>query len=281
MSCSKRSLDFLIERPASNTAPAEFKFIDQSQGYDEIWWTFGDGSTSPDSIATHEYYLSGRYDVTLNGRKGSKIKSMIKQVVITPPEMCLVEIQTDYGNMLVELYEDTPLHRDNFLKLAEEGFYDDLLFHRVINGFMIQGGDPQSRGAASNVSLGTGGPGYQIDAEFTDSHAHIKGALAAARMGDNVNPEKKSSGSQFYIVHGRSVSEADLKNSEYRLEIDYPEEVERKYLEFGGTPFLDQNYTVFGQIIEGLEVIDAIAAVETNRADRPIENVKMKIRVIK
>ncbi len=280
-SCSKRTLEFMIDAPESPMAPTEITFTDQSEGFEEVWWTFGDGAESTDSIATHKYYLSGRYPVTLTGRKGKKTKSLSKEVVISAPDKCLVEIETNYGNMLVQLYDDTPLHRDNFLKLAEEGFYDSLLFHRVINGFMIQGGDPQSKGAAPNVSLGSGGPGYQIDAEFLPNHAHIKGALSAARMGDAVNPQKRSSGSQFYIVHGRAVREGDLKNMEYQLEIDYPEEVEKKYLEFGGTPFLDQNYTVFGQVLEGLEVIDAIAAVKTNRSDRPMEDVYMIVRVIK
>ena len=183
--------------------------------------------------------------------------------------------------MMVQLFDETPVHRDNFIKLAESGYYDGLLFHRVINGFMLQGGDPQSRGAAPNQSLGTGGPGYTLDAEIRPNIAHIKGALAAARQGDAINPDKKSSGSQFYIVDGKGVTESQLTQNEQRYEIKYPEGVKNLYLRDGGTPFLDQQYTVFGQVIEGMEVIDAIASTPTLRGDRPQEDVSMKVTVIK
>ncbi|NND51044.1 MAG: peptidylprolyl isomerase [Flavobacteriaceae bacterium] len=183
--------------------------------------------------------------------------------------------------MIAELFDSTPKHRDNFIKLAEEGYFNDLLFHRIINNFMIQGGDPNSRGADMTVHLGSGGPGYQIDAEFTPTHAHVKGALAAARIGGPANPQKKSSGSQFYIVHGREVDDSTLQQFEARLGIKYPETIRQEYLKNGGVPFLDQEYTVFGQVIEGLEIIDKIAAVDTHPGDRPVENVAMKITVIK
>ena len=200
---------------------------------------------------------------------------------MTAPETCLIEIQTSYGNMTVKLYDETPLHRDNFIKLAEEGFYDGLLFHRVINGFMVQGGDPQSRNAASGMPLGSGGPGYQVAAEIKPDLVHMKGAIAAARTGDAVNPEKKSSGSQFYIVQGRPMSEQELEIMEERKGIHYTPEQRKQYETEGGTPFLDQEYTVFGQVIKGLEVIDAIAGVQTDRNDRPREDISMKVVVIK
>ena len=188
-------------------------------------------------------------------------------------------IHTDYGDMKVKLYNTTPQHRDNFVKLIKEGYYDDLLFHRVINGFMIQGGDPQSINAPAGAHLGSGGPGYTVPAEI--GRYHFKGALAAARTGGPSNPKKASSGSQFYIVQGRPVSEGQLKMMEQKKGIKYTPEDIKRYKEQGGTPFLDNDYTVFGEVIEGLEVIDKIAQVQTGEADRPVKDVKMKIELVK
>ncbi len=187
-------------------------------------------------------------------------------------------IETDYGNIKVLLYDDTPLHQANFVKLANEGFYDGLLFHRIIQGFMMQGGDPDSREATPNRPFGSGGPGYQIPAEF--GHLHYKGALAAARNG---NPEKKSSGSQFYIVQGRPVQDFALKAQENKFNFTYNEAQRAKYAEVGGTPMLDMDYTVFGEVVEGIEVVDEICSVAKNPSlgDRPIEDVKMKISIVK
>ncbi len=168
--------------------------------------------------------------------------SQIKQ--ITADASYYAVISTDMGDITVNLYDATPLHRDNFIKLAESGFYDGLLFHRVIDGFMIQAGDPNSKNAQPGELLGNGGPGYDIDAEIFAELTHKRGVLAAARLGDNVNPEKKSSGSQFYLT-------------------------------LVPTPFLDGNYTVYGEITKGLEVIDAIGKVETDKNDRPVGDVKI------
>lgn len=248
-----------------------------------------------------------------------------------------VIIHTDYGDMVVVLYDETPKHKENFLKLVEEGFYDSLLFHRVIQNFMIQGGDPQSKNAAPGVALGSGGPGYTIEAEILPQYFHKKGALCAARQGDNVNPEKRSSGSQFYIVQGSVTPKEQVamleqqkkqgkmqsvfmdfiyrdENAEYlsRLmaaqqandqeaymavitEIEpalnkiiekdeslklTPEQIEA-YTTIGGTPHLDGEYTVFGEVIEGLDVIEKIAAVKTLKGDRPQEDVKMWMEIVK
>ena len=179
-----------------------------------------------------------------------------------------VIIHTDYGDMIIELSDSTPGHRDNFLKLASEGFYNDLLFHRVIEGFMIQGGDPESKDATPGARLGSGGPGYTIDAEMRADHLHFKGALAAARQGDQANPARKSSGSQFYIVHGKKWDDATLDRIEQQPHMQiagftFSDSARTVYKEIGGTPFLDMNYTVFGQVTEGLNIIDSIATVRT------------------
>lgn len=189
-----------------------------------------------------------------------------------------VLIETEFGNMKVQLYNSTPKHRDNFVKLVNEKFYDDLLFHRIIKNFMIQGGDPNSRGAAPGVSLGSGGPGYLIDNEI--GAPHLRGTLAAARTGGPSNPEKKSSGSQFYVVQGVPQSDLQLNSFEKRKNIKYNETQRNLYKERGGRPDLDGEYTVFGEVVEGMEVIDKIAAVEKAPGDRPIQDIKMKITIV-
>ncbi len=186
------------------------------------------------------------------------------------------EVETEFGTMKLKLYNSTPKHKENFIKLANEGFYDDLLFHRVINGFMLQGGDPNSKDATPETRLGSGGPGYRIDAEI--GALHIKGALAAARTGAG-NPEKKSSGSQFYIVQGKPQTDAQLDNFERSKGIKYTPEQRKLYKELGGTPMLDMDYTVYGKVVEGMDVIDKICAVQTAPGDRPVKDVKMKVRI--
>ncbi len=243
----------------------------------------------------------------------------------------VVEITTDYGKIRLALYDETPLHRDNFLKLAREGFYNGVLFHRVIHHFMIQGGDPASKEAKPGDRLGNGGPGYTIPAEFVPALYHKKGALAAARLGDQANPQKASSGSQFYIVHGKIWRPGELDTLEQRTNLSlqqnilrsvitpyqdelnkyrqdnnqegfnvrvaqlqavadslfelapktrFTEQQRQLYTTIGGSPHLDGGYTVFGEVIEGLEVIDKIAAVKTDQANRPLEDIRMTVRVI-
>jgi peptidyl-prolyl cis-trans isomerase B (cyclophilin B) len=184
-------------------------------------------------------------------------------------------IETDFGDIKVKLYNTTPQHRDNFIKLAEEGFYDGTLFHRVIPGFMIQGGDPLSKDAAPGQRLGMGGPGYEIDAEI--GGLHLRGALAAART---PNPQKRSSGSQFYIVQGSPVDTNFLNAHAARNNAAYSAVQKELYLEMGGRPDLDFNYTVFGEVVEGLEVVDKIAEVNRDPNDRPREDIPMKVRVV-
>ncbi|MBP5759196.1 MAG: peptidylprolyl isomerase [Bacteroidales bacterium] len=199
---------------------------------------------------------------------------------VTNNKKSYVLLQTDYGNMKILLYEETPLHRENFIKLVKSGFYDGLLFHRVINGFMIQGGDPDSRNAQPGAMLGNGGPGYTIPAEFVPKYFHKKGVIAAAREGDNVNPMKESSGSQFYIVQGRIYNEAIMQKIAAQMNKTFSAEQIKAYGTIGGSPWLDNDYTVFGEVVEGLDVIDKIAAVKCGPNDRPVEDVKMTMKII-
>lgn len=242
----------------------------------------------------------------------------------------LVTIKTPYGEMKAILYDETPKHKENFIKLAKDGFYDSLLFHRVMKDFMIQGGDPNSKGAASGAPLGSGGPGYQVPAEFVKSLFHEKGALSAARTPDSQNPEKKSSGSQFYIVQGKVIDEVELtidmnilgracqqmlQQPKYdslrqmfigiyqnegpdaygkklvemkdfiadvmKVKVDKDVAPDRvgKYTTIGGAPFLDDEYTVFGKVIQGLEVIDKIADQSVDRRNRPSKDIIMEVEL--
>lgn len=244
--------------------------------------------------------------------------------------MAKIKIETPKGDIIIRLYDDTPKHRDNMLKLAKEGYYDGCLFHRVIKDFMVQGGDPDSRGAAKGKQLGAGGPNYTIEAEITKEHFHKYGALCAARLGDEVNPNKESSGSQFYIVTGEKFNASQLKQMEKQMKQNqeattfndlvayhkkeiiemrknrdraglqdmqerlmkeakeickqapagFSAEQAEAYTTIGGTPFLDGEYTVFGEVTEGMDAVDAIQNVATDRADRPSEDITMKISVI-
>ena len=196
-----------------------------------------------------------------------------------------VQLETTKGTMVIRLSDSTPLHRDNFIRLVKKGFYDSIVFHRVIQNFMIQAGDPNSKQASDTQRLGSGGPGYTVPAEFRPSLFHQKGVIAAARMGDDVNPQKASSGSQFYIVQGKIFTDAGLDSVEtIRLKRKIPQEHREVYKTVGGTPHLDQNYTVFGAVVRGLNVIDSIASTATNRqlGDRPVQNVRIvKARMVR
>jgi len=185
-------------------------------------------------------------------------------------------ISTDYGDITIVLYDETPQHRDNFIKLVKDGFYDDLLFHRVMQNFMIQGGDPNSKDSPAGAPLGSGGPGYTINPEI--GFPHFRGTLAAART-PGPPQTTPSSGSQFYLIHGQPVTDAMLDGIERRYNFKYSPEQRSLYKEIGGRPDLDMNYTVYGEIISGIEVVDKIAAVSVNQANRPLEDVKMRIRL--
>ena len=197
------------------------------------------------------------------------------------PQDEYVKIETDSGTMMAKLYNNTPLTTKNFVKLVKKHFYDGLLFHRVEKGFMIQGGDPDSRDAKPGVELGNGGLKYTIPAEFDSSIFHQKGAMAMARETNDVNPEKASSSCQFYIVEGKTFTDAEMNRMEEHFHIKIPESHREIYKTIGGAPFLDMNYTVFGQVISGLDVIDKIAHAAKDKNDRPLHDIKMKITLLK
>ncbi len=194
-----------------------------------------------------------------------------------------VLLQTSMGDIILRLSDSTPLHRDNFLKLTKVGFYDSVLFHRVIANFMIQGGDPESKTAKPGILLGNGGPAYRIPAEIRQTMFHKKGMIGAAR--DN-NPEKSSNGSQFYIVQGKIFTDAGLDSVEtYRLKRKIPLAQREVYKTIGGTPHLDQGYTVYGEVVKGLDAVEKISVVATSKGtdrDRPLQDVKIiKAKLIK
>ena len=195
-------------------------------------------------------------------------------------ERTRIKITTIHGNMIAELYNETPQHRDNFIKLIKEGFYEGTLFHRVIPRFMIQGGDPNSRDKKPKEKLGNGGPGYTIPSEIRRKFFHKKGAIAAARMPDGVNPNKESSGSQFYIVDGAAVDKKSLDMYSERHGINFTDKQKEAYLKLGGAPHLDGGYTVFGEVIEGLEVISRISNAKRDNNNLPIERISISISII-
>ncbi len=208
------------------------------------------------------------------------------QVLNASPASNRYEIVTAFGNMTIRLYNETPAHRDNFKKLAESGFYDGTTFHRVIGNFMIQGGDPNSKDNNPNND-GIGGPGYTINAELNSKFFHKKGAIAAGRQPDQVNPQRRSSGSQFYIVQGRAYEEQELSDVERYIGIQirdnsfrFSPEAREAYTSRGGYPTLDMQYTVFGELVDGFDVLDRISAVPVDGRDRPKDNISMTIRAI-
>lgn len=198
------------------------------------------------------------------------------------PKNQYVRMVTPYGTCIIKLYNETPLHRDNFIKLVKEEYYNGTTFHRVIKDFMIQGGDPNSKSGDPDLVIGEGGPKYTIPAEINDSLFHKKGALCAARESDDVNPLKASSGSQFYLVQGKVFNDDQLNTLEQkRLKFKLPEWQRQVYKTVGGAPHLDRNYTVFGEIVEGLDVVDKIAAVETGTNDRPKQDVRIEVSMLR
>jgi len=193
------------------------------------------------------------------------------------PKNQYVRIKTSYGECIIRLYNETPQHRDNFIKLAKKGFYNGTLFHRVIQDFMIQGGDPDSKNAKPGAELGNGDVGYTIPAEFRDSLFHKRGVLAAAR---DDNPQKASSGCQFYIVEGKRLTDAELDKQQLKLDRKITADQRNYYKTVGGVPHLDGKYTVYGEVVSGIDMVDLIAAVKKDENDRPITDVPMTVEAL-
>lgn len=206
-------------------------------------------------------------DKTTNSEQSEQIQKKKTMIIIS----------TNFGQMKLALYNETPQHRDNFIKIIKDSTLNGTLFHRVIKEFMIQGGDPDSKTAAKGQQLGAGDLGYRVPAEINSTCFHKKGALAAAR--DN-NPQKASSSCQFYIVQGKTYTDQQLDMMAAQTGRQYTAEQREVYKTIGGTPFLDGEYTVFGEIVEGLDVVDKIAAVKTDRNDRPLEDIKMSVKIV-
>ena len=212
-------------------------------------------------------------------KKKAVIKLQSANVILPVDKSIKVKITTDSGTIIVKLYDSTPLHRDNFVKLVNEKFYDSLLFHRIIKDFMIQGGDPTSKNAPAGTMLGNGGDNLsRIPAEFRSTLFHKKGVLAAARDG---NPEKASSACQFYIVQGKKYTDEELNLMEPRMNRKFTTQERNAYRTVGGTPFLDQNYTVFGEVISGMNIVDKIANAPKDVHDRPLTDIHMKMELIR
>lgn len=290
----------------------------------------GDMEIGADMEAHRESWV-GEREITFFLSISEKKRVYSPSLPTYPSNMATIRITTSLGTITVRLYDETPRHRDNFLKLAKEGFYDGTLFHRVIRDFMIQAGDPDSKGAEAGKMLGMGDPGYTLEAEILPELFHKRGALAAARQGDEVNPERRSSGSQFYIVWGKTYNEGQLKQLEKQLQMQAEQQIfqtlanERReqimemrrnrdrealallqdelatmaktqakasaavgfspaareaYTTLGGTPFLDGQYTVFGEVTEGLDVVEQIQNVETGQADRPLQDLDIRVTII-
>jgi cyclophilin family peptidyl-prolyl cis-trans isomerase len=273
VSCSKPIAE-CVYKMEEIRVPTKVKFSNKSQNAERYEWNFGDGSTSNEVSPKHTYWKSGKHEIELKAIKGNKSSIYKTEIEIESPVICLVEIATNVGNMLITLSDETPNHRENFLEMIDQKVYDGLIFHRVINGFVIQGGDISLAKNKQSVDVNRLSK-MTIPSEINEKMVHIKGALAAARMPDDINPEKKSSKTQFYIVHGSSLNENMIKDF-YKNKSDLlTDKIKNDYLKYGGSPQLDGEYSIFGQLIEGESVLNKIANVITNDRDQPLEDVKI------
>lgn len=243
-------------------------------------------SCFPSSALTSDTSSDENKEEFYNGRKtivrqAGNLELIEKDTLSLEPNpySSLVEMETPYGKMKIELFFETQFHRENFIKLIKSSYYDSLMFHRVIKNFMAQGGDPKSKYATKGQRLGANSIGYNLDAEIGQHYYHIKGALAAARQSDDMNPLKRSSGSQFYIVQGTHVSMDQLDKNERKYDIIYTQEQRELYQQLGGSPQLDMEYTVFGRVYEGFNVIDSICFQTTDNYSRPLKDIRYSFKV--
>lgn len=264
--CSKPVANFLIE--GDNQLPSELSLINKSSNADSFIWMVNGNVISEDENALFCFYESGLQTIELKAIKGSTEKIYSQSFYTEAPENCMVLLKTNLGDMVLSLSEQTPNHLSNFVKLVNNDYYTGVVFHRVIDGFMIQGGDQKLRKTPYK-----GDAIEAFDNEIGNEMYHVRGALAAARMPDNVNPEKKSSGAQFYIVDGTPVDIEKLKDYESSQLINYTDDQINAYLKNGGAPQLDGEYTVFGHLVKGFDVLERISKVDTDEYNKPIDEV--------
>jgi len=267
--CSKPIADFTLISD-STSAPTKVKFKNTSVGAETYQWKINGKPLSDSVDINHQFLSSGRYTVDLTAAKGQKKSHVSKEFIVDAPIDCLVYMETSLGPLLLSLSELTPIHRDNFLKLVELSYYNDIAFHRVIDGFMIQAGDDRTRKVKKRIQHEE-----EIEEEISFELMHHKGALAAARMPDDINPERASSGTQFYIVDGRDVTIEELERVEAGKLFDYTEEQKEEYISKGGAPQLDGEYTVFGILIDGFDTLEKIVKAKTDNRDNPEEAVRI------
>jgi len=252
------------------SAPATIEFKNLSTGADSYIWKVDSEVISDSSNLNHIFLGSGRHTIELISTAGSKQSVSSQDIFIEAPSECLVYMQTSLGPLLFSLSDNTPRHRDNFIELVASTYYDGIKFHRVIDGFMIQAGDSKTNVASQKISHKK-----EIAEEINTGLMHYKGALAAARMPDDINPERASSGTQFYIVDGQKLTAEAIEKQSYSKLFDYTEEQKSRYIQEGGAPQLDGEYTVFGHLIDGYDTLEAISNAATDSRDNPIEPIKI------
>jgi cyclophilin family peptidyl-prolyl cis-trans isomerase len=269
-SCAPKAL-FEVQKESS-VVPTNISLKNLSKNSHEYIWEFSDGSTSTEVNPTLKLTKSGLQTIRLTSITGNKKASFQHSFYLDAPDKCTALIKTNLGDMTVVLYDATPIHQENFIKLVKSNFYNNISFHRVISGFVAQVGDPSTI-PADKKSLNKTNPNYTLPAEIIDTMFHIRGTLAAARTPDEVNPRKESSGTQFYIIDGRKQSESQIQDYGYAKGITYPKHIINEYIKNGGSPQLDGEYTIFGKVVSGFHIIEAIMEIKTDEKDRPIDDI--------
>lgn len=266
--CAKPIAAFVQKSDNNIVVPAKVYFENTSENVTSYSWEIDGQAYSSDKHLEHTFYDSGKHSVVLIAKEGNKEIRKESLIYVDAPSYCTVLIKTTMGDLVVELSESTPIHLKNFSELVESGFYNGIFFHRVIDDFMVQGGGNENRNSGKRHSDPS-----TIPHEISNDLLHYKGALAAARMPDDMNPEKASSGSQFYLVDGRSLDADRMEKIQAEKLFDYTDKQVGRYTEVGGAPQLDGEYTVFGYLISGFDVLDKIAKTETDKYDKPLEDI--------
>lgn len=267
MQCAKPVAIFDIDRH-QDVIPAQLTFSNKSKASESYTWKVNGEVVGSSESLEHSFYDSGKHQVVLLAQSGNKVDSVSKELILRPSGNCMVLMRTSEGDLVMELSELTPIHLNNFVNLVESGYYKGLQFHRVINNFMIQGGDNKTRKSGRKFEEPA-----DIDNEILTSLHHVRGALAAARNPTEMNPDRKSSGSQFYIVDGAEMDEKKLKRIRAEKLFEYSEDQIQSYYDLGGAPQLDGEYTVFGKLVRGFDTLEKIASTKTDKFDKPLNPV--------